>query len=61
MLFNKFDLSAKGKLYLAMSQVERKIVYSVDAHEREFGRALPDNSFYKLLAIRICQRLSVGG
>ena len=58
MLFNKFDLIALHRL---MSSVERKIVFGVDAHEREFGRALPDNSFYKLLAIRICQRLSVGG
>jgi hypothetical protein len=55
MLIEKYDIVS---LHPRMTAVERRIVFAVDAHEREFGRALPDQSFYKSLVLRICQQVS---
>lgn len=50
MLCEMFDLVA---LHPLLSKVQRRIVFGVDAYEREVGRGLPDWGF---LAIRICKQ-----
>lgn len=39
-----------------MKPVEQEIITAVNAHEREFGRSLPNGSFYKSIALDILRK-----